>query len=463
MKLKGAWFLACVVALAGCSGGDSGGGKTTDKVAEKDTDDVAVPSAPMPSDKPLTGALEVMAFKGGYGIDAYEAAAKDFEGKNPGLKVSVTGDPRIWDALRPRLISGDPPDLTLPGWGLDQWALIDDGALMQLDKALDGPAADGKGTWRSTFTPSVLKLGQKDGKTFFLPYYVTLEGWWCDPGVFAKNGWTPPKTYPELLALCEKIKAKGIAPITYQGQYPYYMVDGMLLPWAMSVGGSDAVKAAQNLDPGAWNSPAFLRAAEMIDELNKKGYFQKGATGMSHTESQTQFVNGKAAMIPCGTWLESEMKKVMPAGAKLEFFLPPTVTDGKGDPTSLLIGIEPWMIPAKAKNPEAAVTFFRYMTSKPVAQQFIQQKGTVMAIEGATDGITLPESLVAPAAAWKASKNLYADQVFNWYPDFKKVVEGSLTSMLNGELTPKQFVDKCEDAAKKTREDSSVTKYRVGE
>jgi len=90
------------------------------------------------------------------------------------------------------------------------------------------------------------------------------------------------------------------------------MISGFLFPWAISSGGIEAVDNAQNLIPGAWKSPAMLEAATKIAELRDKGYFEEGALGMSHTESQTEFVTDKAAMIPCGTWLHSEMSKSMP-------------------------------------------------------------------------------------------------------------------------------------------------------
>lgn len=434
----------CLAAL-GCSGGSST--PTATKTA---------------AGKPavLTGKLEVAAFKGGYDIDFYQQAAKEFQAKHPGLDIKVWGNPRVWEQLRPRFVGGNPPDLCFPGWGMDHWALAEEGQLTDLDSALDGPPADGKGTWRDTFEPQVLKLGQLEGKQYVLPYYVMLYGWWYDPGVFAKNGWTPPKTFEDLLALCDKIKAKGLAPITYQGKYPYYMIDGMLLPWAESAGGPDAVKAAQNLEPGAWKSPAMLKAAQMIDELNKRGDFQQGATALSHTESQTEFLQGKAAMIPCGTWLFSEMKKVMPAGAKMAFFLPPVLSDGKGDPTSLLIGIEPWMVPTAAKNPQAAIELFKYMTSLPDAKRFVEEKGTLMSIKG-SDQAKLPDVLVQPAAALRDSKYVWAVQYRQWYPEFDKEIQNSLTAMLNGELTPEAFCDRVEAAAEKTRKDDSITKHKL--
>lgn len=408
----------------------------------------------------LTGTMEVQAFQGGYGIDFYQAAAKEFEAKNPELKVTVEGNPRVWEQLRPRMNGGNPPDLMFPGWGMDHWGLAEEDQLEDLAAALDSAPSEGTGSWRDTFDPQILKLGQLDGKQWVLPYYVMLFGWWYDPGVFAKNGWTPPKTWDELLALGEKMKAKGIAPLTFQGQYPYYMIDGMLLPWAMSVGGKEAVDAAQNMEPGAWKSPAMLQAAKMIDELNNKGFFQKGATALTHTESQMAFLQGKAAMIPCGSWLQSEMAGKEPPGAKMEFMLPPVATGGKGDPTSLLIGIEPWMVPKDAKNKEAAVEFFKYMTSLPKAKEFVEKRASFTAIKG-SDQVTLPKTLVEPGKAFKAAKTIWAVQYRAWYPAFNKELENALTALLNHDLTPEQFCDKVEAEAEKVRQDSTITKHKL--
>jgi N-acetylglucosamine transport system substrate-binding protein len=414
---------------------------------------------------PAKGTVEVQAFQGGYGIDFYQKAAQDYQKLNPNVKVTVAGNPRVWEQLRPRLNGGTPPDLMFPGWGMDHWALAEEDQLEPLDAALDGPpddgtGKDGKGTWRDTFEPSLLKLGKLENTQFVLPYYFNVMGWWYDPGVFKKHGWTPPATYDDLLALAPKIKAAGMAPITFQGQYPYYMIEGMLMPWAFSVGGQQVVNDAQSLVPGAWKSSAMLKAATMIDGLNKRGFFQAGATGLSHTQAQQAFLDGKAAMIPCGTWLYSEMKKTMPANAGMEFMLPPVVKGGTGDATAILIGIEPWMIPAKAQNKAGALALFRYMTSLPVAKKFVEEKGTLMAIKGSDEGKLLPV-LVKPSAAFKASKAVWADQFRNWYPALEKEVENALTAMLNGESTPEKFCERVEAAAEKTRKDDSITKHKI--
>lgn len=438
-------LIVCGLALSGCdSPKTEGGGKGI--------------SAETPT--VLKGNLEVQSFEGGYGIDYFKKCAEEFTKLNPELKITVDGDPRVWERLRPRFVSGSPPDLVFPGWGMDHWKLAEEGQLESLDEALKGKPFEGEGTWGDTFDPQSLKLGQDDGKQWMLPYYVMIYGWWYDANAFEKNGWTPPKTYEELLTLCEKIKAKGIAPITFQGQYPYYMTTMMLFPWAQSAGGIEAVRDAQNLVPGAWKSPAFLKAAQMIDELNKKGFFQKGAVGMSHTEAQQEFVQGRAAMVPCGSWIEPEMRNVLPKGVKLQYFMPPVLAEGKGDPTALVIGIEPWMVPVAAKNKDAAIGFFKYMTSLENAKRFVKEKGTLMAINGAND-VELPEILKEPARAYAAAQTKYAMRYREWYPAFHKELENATTALLNGQLTPEGFCERVEAAAEKTRNDPKIKKRKM--
>lgn len=435
-------YLLCLVTIFGIAGCSN---TTSEAPSARGNDASAAP-------------IEVAAFQGGYGIDFFEQAAKELSDKT-GAKVTVEGSPRIWEQLRPRFIAGNPPDVTWPGWNMDYWALIYDGQLLALDEALDGPAYEGTGTWRESFEPSLLKLGMHEGKTYMMPYHYNVMGWWYDPKVFAANGWAPPKTYEELLTLGEQIKAKGIAPLTFQGQYPYYMLYGFLFPWVISAGGMQAMDNMQNLEPGAWNAPAVIKAASMIAELRDKGFFQKGAMGLSHTESQTEFLQGRAAMIPCGTWLYAEMKETMPPSAAIEFMRVPMLAKGVGDPTALQIGIEPWVVPIKAKNAPGGIEYLKYITSLPKAKQFVEEKGTLMGIRG-TDEAEVPAHLREAAKAFQESKAVFSAEYRMWYPAFGKEVENAMAALLNGQITPAQFGERCEREAEKVRNDSSIKKHR---
>jgi N-acetylglucosamine transport system substrate-binding protein len=413
-------------------------------------------------DYPRDGNLEVRVFQGGYGVDFFERAAREYEKAHPGVKIDLKGDPRIWEQLRPRFVAGEPPGLTFPGWGMDHYALIYEKQAYPLDDwLLTTPHGETAGTWRDTFLPEILKLGEYNGQTYLLPYYLTLNGWWYNAGLFEENGWTPPTTYDELLTLAEQIKAKDIAPLTYQGKYPYYALQGFLVPWAISIGGIQVLRDVEALKPGAWTQDAFVQAAEKVDELRKRGFFQNGANGMSHTEAQMEFLSGEAAMIPCGTWLESEMKKQTPPGFRMRFFLPPRISGGKGDPTALQVGVEPWLVPTLGRNPALAVDFFKYLTSRPKAREFILEKGTLTAVRGSADG-ELPDTLRAPARALADAKVTWTAQYGKWYKSLEEESRSAMAALLQGSLTPRAFCEKVEAAAKKVRDDPNIPKHGAG-
>jgi N-acetylglucosamine transport system substrate-binding protein len=238
-----------------------------------------------------TKELEVMCFQGGYGIDLFTSCALAYEKLHPDVKITLKGSPRIWEQLQPRFATGDVPDLVWPGWGMKTiWNVVREKQLTPLDKYLDQPAFNSDKKWRDTFVPSLLKKGTFQGKQYLLPFNADCFGLWYNKKMFDKHGWTAPKTYSELLALCEKIKAADIAPITYTGRYSFYLVEGIYLPLVISDGGLKVFNDAQSMKPGAWKHPSFLRAAKSIMELQRKGYFQVGCIGMSHIESQRNFL-----------------------------------------------------------------------------------------------------------------------------------------------------------------------------
>lgn len=406
------------------------------------------------------GEIDVRVFKGGYGTDFYEDAAAEYVSTRPGISIDLQGDPRIWDQLRPRFVAGEPPSLAFPGWGMDHYALIYEHQVRPMDDVLlTTPFGETTGAWGDTFLPDILKMGMYEGKTYLLPYYVNLNGWWYNTGLFAEKGWRPPRTYQELLELGDRIKGEGIAPITYQGKYPAYTLQGFIFPWVISVGGIEAYLAAEGLEPGAWKSDAFLDAARRVVELRDRGFFQKGADGMSHTEAQMEFLNGKAAMIPCGTWLESEMKKQMPDGFRMAFFLPPVVEGGKGDPTALQVGVEPWLFPSRGQNSYVAIDFFKFLTSKRKAREFVLKKGTLTAVKGTSDG-ELPPNLQAPARALREAGVTWTTRYAKWYPSLDEALKKAMSQLLQ-DGTPEQFVAEAEAAAEKVRKDRTIPKHKA--
>ena len=101
-----------------------------------------------------------------------------------------------------------------------------------------------------------------------------------------------------------------------------------------------------------------------------------------------------------------------------------------------VFGVEPWIVPSKAKHKKEAIAFFKYMTSLPKAQEFVKTKGTLTTVKG-SDQIQLPPELVEAAKASSESKTRWAVMYNQWYHAFSKETEGAMAALLSGSITPK--------------------------
>jgi N-acetylglucosamine transport system substrate-binding protein len=400
--------------------------------------------------------IEVSVFLGGYGLDFFQDVARTYEKAHPGVKVNLWGDPRNIEKLRPRFLAGDPPDAF---WAfLPIWRLADGGALYDLDKGLDTKAYGQDITWRESFIPDAMATTLVHGKTYFVPTDLSVYVMWYNVGMFRQHGWQVPQTWDEFFALCEKIKAAGIAPIAFQGRYPDYALSTLLNLFQRKVG-SRPLFALINLEPGAWEHPELVASARSLREMMVKGYFEPGCMGMTHTEAQMEFVNGRTAMVPCGTWLKAEMANSTPKDFEMSCFPYPAATGGKGDPSVAEISLGYWCVPSQAANINGGVDFLKWLTSLDNANKFCKEKDTLFAVKGADRYVA--KELAPAVAVIKHAKYTWAPMMSSWYPEFSKRIGDGLASLLTGNITPEEFCQRLEAHAERVRRDKRTPKYRV--
>ncbi|MGI5215485.1 extracellular solute-binding protein [Plantactinospora sp. CA-290183] len=271
-----------------------------------------------------------------------------------------------------------------------------------------------------------------------------------------------PTTWDAMLALCAEIKRAGVAPWTYQGKYPEYLNDP-LLAMAAKAGGADLVTAVDNLEPGAWKQQPLLDAASAIHQLAGEGYLLPGSAALSHTEAQAAWSRGKAALIPCGSWLEAEQKGVTPDG--FDMVMGPVPSLGPGDklPYGAIqaASSESFLVPARARNPRGGLEFLRVLFSQPAARRFAELNSTLPSVVGATDGLTLSSGLGSVrAAVTAAGPNTFTYRFRTWYAPLAKAVDDATGELGTGRINPTVWADRIQKAADALATDSSVTKYR---
>ncbi|MET8044338.1 N-acetylglucosamine/diacetylchitobiose ABC transporter substrate-binding protein [Micromonospora sp. NPDC005215] len=448
------------VALPLLSGCVTGGDDDEDPAAGN----TGVKSADNPLGVKADAPLEVVIFKGGYGDDYAKHAGTLYTQKYAGAKIDHQGIQKIGEALQPRFVANTPPDVVdnTGASRLDIATLVSAKQVSDLSQLLDAPAYDDPGkTVRDTLLPGVVDDGTFDTVPLTLNFTYTAWGLWYSRPLFAARGWSYPKNWDEMLTLCATIKAAGIAPWTYQGKYPEYINDP-LLSMAAKTGGPSLVKAVDNLEPNAWKAPGLIGAAEAFAELAGKGYIMSGSEALSHTEAQAAWSQGKAAFIPCGSWLESEQKGV--TAPSFDMVMGPVPSRTSADVlkhTALqAASSESFLVPAKATNPAGGMEYLRILFSKQSAKAFAETAGTLPAVAGATDGLTLSSGLGSVRDAVQAAgTETFTYRFRTWYAPLAKAVDDATGELVNRRSTAAQWSDRIQKAADSLAKDSSVKKY----
>jgi N-acetylglucosamine transport system substrate-binding protein len=401
--------------------------------------------------------LDVAVFEGGFGIEWHKSVARRYEKLHPEIKINLWGDPRVDEKIKPRILRRDPPDLascTVP-----IWKLIVAHKLYPLDETLDSPAYGQPNiTWRQSLLPGLISDTQYHGKYYSMPLNFGLWVGWYDKRMFRKHGWRAPKTWGEFTALCEKIKAAGIAPLAFQGKYPDYSWSTLLATYQRLVP-FEKYYELQDIKPGAFLDPEWAHAARLIQELAVK-YFEPGAMAMTHTESQLEWVNGRAAIVFCGMWLKNEMKNAIPPGFEMDCFAVPMVEGGKGDPNAVYGGGgENFFVFADAKHPKEACDFLKFMVSKECATSYILTLETLSPVKGSTDGLKLSEDLKGAVEIQNHSTRNYADHLTGLYLDFRDTdLRALLAELLENKITPAQFGKRMQAAIERVRKNPDIYK-----
>jgi raffinose/stachyose/melibiose transport system substrate-binding protein len=199
-----------------------------------------------------------------------------------------------------------------------------------------------------------------------------MQGVVYNKDIFNELGLSIPTNYDEFLAVCEKIKAKGITPIFM----PFKDA------WATNIWVSAALAdyASKN-DPNLWEDlNAGKRKWSDIPELEtivgqqydlfKKGYTNSDVLSDSYDMAVGKFLNKEVAMMFMGDWLIQDVVNKDP-NAHLGLFPIPYADDVK-------MGASPMggqlFIPKKSKHMAEAKKFLDFLGSQEVAQQIVNEQ-----------------------------------------------------------------------------------------
>ena len=287
------------------------------------------------------GVLRIDAFEGGGGGTYAQALADAYRKYNPEVAVEVNCNPLVPEEAPTALESKSSPTDVYMLNGLNIGSLCEnaDGALEPLNDVYESKPKTDKEQGAKTIEelisapilPSMKYGGDREpyaGNYYALPVgsnpHSLIINKTCMDSLFGADQWEVPRTSAELIALCDAIKNKNAKVNVAGTEYDVYsfIYAGnaleywryMWYPWVAQYDGSDVYTEALSCKiDGEYNKDAPFSAGkeEALSELETilkraNGYCHPDSMSNKHTTVQKYFMQGRAAMMVSGDWIETE-------------------------------------------------------------------------------------------------------------------------------------------------------------
>jgi raffinose/stachyose/melibiose transport system substrate-binding protein len=277
-----------------------------------------------------------------------------------------------------------------------------------------------------------------DGADYYgIPENLDTWGFYYNKAIFEANNIAVPETWDEFIAACQTLKDAGITPLAVDGNIDVYMNWYVQTLMARIAGYDTFLATAKNEEGTTWDTPEFLRAAQMAVELIP--FYQEGYQGSQFPAAQIEFSQGAMAMIGMGTWLPGEIRDSQAPDFSMDIFRFPAIPDGNGDQTAVELNWLGWAIPKGAAHPEETIRFIKFITSKSIQEEHVTIGRNVAVIKGLPfpEGSEGAERMINEAeSSWPLLHDLRF-QVGDWYSSVYLPIS---TELMFGDLTPEEYI-----------------------
>jgi len=358
------WLLAmCMVVVAACGGSaattqESGGGKASAPEQSASGGSEAAEKEPVE----LTFWMNWK--QGSAYTGMYYDRVHQFMEEHPNITLKIEQIPYIDYNLRIQTAAAGKqlPDIMqfISGGPLLE-TIAKSGALQPYDE-------DFVNEWKDTKIPaSLLKQFEVDGKQYGIPAEANYGSMvFYNKKMLADAGFNEfPKTFEELLALVEALKAQDITPFAVGNLNGDILSNSFLSIISDRVIGEGSLVKLANKEI-KFTDPEFVAALSKIKELADAGAFNQDANTIESIESTDRFLAGEMAIAVDGSWAISQIMENKPDDFELGIAVMPAIEGGKGDLGNLSSVTNQAVVMnanLEGAKKEAAETFIRYMFS----------------------------------------------------------------------------------------------------
>lgn len=353
-------FLVCAMAVsvfAGCGGSsDSGAASGTEAAG---------------SGENVT--LELFSTKA-ENVTVMQALADKFNAAHEGYTIEVVAPADAGTVLKTRMAKNDMPDIIAMG-GNNEYTEVQ-GAGMLVD--LSGEAF--VGNLQESYLQMVYDVNaNKEEAVYGVPYATNASGILYNVEKFAALGLEVPKTWDELIAVCDAAVAAGETPFLFTFKDSWTC----LPPWNSM---APDLQPANFTDDRLAGATTFAETHQEVVEkyLKLLDYAQADYMGLGYDDGNKAFANGTGLMMINGNWAINQFTNANPDFKCGMFAFPASNDTSVNYVTS---GVDVLLaVSASSKYQDVAKEFVAFMLEPENCQTYIDDQFAFSAVKGVEQG-----------------------------------------------------------------------------
>ncbi|MET0863143.1 MAG: extracellular solute-binding protein, partial [Nakamurella sp.] len=234
-------------------------------------------------------------------------------------------------------------------------------------------------------------------------------------------------------AALEKFKAAGVDPIAWPGNDP---ANAFQIINTLAMNNGPTPDMFTGIEDGRYKATDdwWIKSLTQFQQLS--GYFQQNFAGASTDGVLALYSQGKAAILPTGTYQIAQVRK---AGGAFPIDLAPLITTDAGSTpnyegvfnATFILGVN-----SQARNPDGAAAWVEFLSQPENAA--VYANGTSQHVTVAD--VTYENPDLQALAPWIEKKTLLAPRFQFQNADIRSAIENSLVAVATGS-TPQQAAE----------------------
>lgn len=302
--------------------------------------------------------------------DYFKMVEEEFNATHDDIQLTISSPNDAMTILKTRFIREDYPDIIGIGGDINYSYFVDAEILADVSDY------EGLSYIKQSYLDidEALEIVPTEG-TYAVPYVANAAGILCNRDMFEEHGWEIPKTWDELMELCDQITSEGILPFYFGFKDTWTC----LAPWnAMAVELAPA-DAAKQVNKGETTfSEEYREVADKFLQLLQYG--PKDPFAYGYNDACTAFAKGESAMYIIGSYAVPQILSVNPE-LNINSFVMPASNDESGNTLNSGIDLQ-FSVTAACKNKEAAYEVLDFLYADENIQKYIDAQNAIPCKEG---------------------------------------------------------------------------------